>query len=45
MKGALLWTSFVLVLAASLVANSNLRIDDVGLHGYYGSCRRSPYLK
>lgn len=36
MKRTLLCTSFILVLTASLVADSNLRIDDVGLHGYYG---------
>jgi hypothetical protein len=27
---------FLLVITASLVADSNLRITDVGLHGYYG---------
>jgi len=32
-----LCTSFVLVLAASLIADANLRIIDVGLHGYYGT--------
>ena len=30
-----LWCSgFVMVIAASLIADSNLRIADVGLHGY-----------
>ncbi|MGA2004530.1 MAG: hypothetical protein ABSG70_14180 [Terriglobales bacterium] len=28
---------FLLVITASLVADSNLRITDVGLHGYYGT--------
>jgi hypothetical protein len=33
-----LWCSgFVLVIAASLIADSNLRIADVGLHGYFAS--------
>jgi hypothetical protein len=29
--------SFVLVFVACLVADSNLHITDVGLHGYYGT--------
>jgi hypothetical protein len=37
MRRVLLCISFVLVLAASLIADSNLRITDVGLHGYYGT--------
>jgi hypothetical protein len=37
MGRVLLCISFVLVLAASLIADSNLRITDVGLHGYYGT--------
>ena len=36
MKRTLLCTTFVLVIAATLAADSNLRIDDVGLHGYFG---------
>jgi hypothetical protein len=33
-----LWCSgFVLVFGASLIADSNLRIADVGLHGYFGA--------
>lgn len=37
MRRLLLCITFVLVLAASLIADSNLRITDVGLHGYYGT--------
>jgi hypothetical protein len=37
MRRVLFCTSLVLVLAASLIADSNLRITDVGLHGYYGA--------
>ncbi len=37
MRRVLLCTSFVLVLAASLIADSNLRITDVGLHGGWRS--------
>ena len=37
MRRALLCTGFVVVLAASLMADANLRITDVGLHGYSGS--------
>jgi len=37
MRRVLLCTSFVLALAASLIADSNLRIADVGLHGYSGT--------
>jgi P pilus assembly chaperone PapD len=37
MRRVLWCISFVLVLAASLIADSNLRITDVGLHGYYGT--------
>src|SRR5271156_5820466 len=36
MRRAALSFGFVFVLAASLVADSNLRIADVGLHGYTG---------
>jgi hypothetical protein len=37
MRRVLLCTSFVLILTASLIADSNLQIADVGLHGYYGA--------
>jgi hypothetical protein len=37
MRRVLLCTGFVFVLAASLIADSDLRIADVGLHGYYGT--------
>ena len=37
MRRAVLCTGFVLAVAASLIADSNLRITDVGLHGYYGT--------
>jgi hypothetical protein len=37
MRRVLLCTSFVLTLTASLMADSNLRIVDVGLHGYSGT--------
>jgi hypothetical protein len=37
MRRVLLCTGFVLALAASLLADSNLRITDVGLHGYSGA--------
>ncbi len=37
MRRVLLWIGFELLLAASLRADSNLRIADVGLHGYYGN--------
>jgi hypothetical protein len=37
MRRALVCTGFVLVLAALLMADANLRITDVGLHGYSGS--------
>jgi len=37
MRRALLCAGFVFVFAASLLADSNLRIADVGLHGYYGT--------
>jgi len=37
MRRVLQCAGFVLVLAASLIADSNLRITDVGLHGYYGN--------
>ncbi|MGO9864704.1 MAG: hypothetical protein ACLPLR_13920 [Terriglobales bacterium] len=37
MRRALLCAGFVFVFAASLLADPNLRIADVGLHGYYGS--------
>jgi len=37
MKRALLWIGFELLLAGSFRADSNLRIADVGLHGYYGN--------
>ena len=37
MRRILLWIGFELLLAASLRADSNLRIADVGLHGYYGN--------
>lgn len=37
MKLAPLLTSIILLLAAPLCADSNLRISDVGLHGYLGS--------
>jgi hypothetical protein len=37
MRRVLLCAGFVLVLAASLIADANLRITDVGLHGYYGT--------
>jgi hypothetical protein len=36
MRRVLLCIGFVLVLAASLIADSNLRIADIGLHGYSG---------
>jgi len=37
MRRVLLCISFVLVIAASLIAETNLRITDVGLHGYSGT--------
>ena len=37
MRRIALCTAFVLVLAASLIADSNLRVADVGLHGYSGT--------
>jgi len=37
MRHFLLCTGFLLVVATSLIADSNLRIADVGLHGYSGS--------
>jgi hypothetical protein len=37
MRRVLLCIGFVLALAASLIADSNLRITDVGLHGYSGA--------
>ncbi len=37
MRPVLLCTGFVLALAASLVADANLRIADIGLHGYSGA--------
>jgi hypothetical protein len=37
MKRALSCTTFLFVLALPLLADSNLRIDDVGLHGYVSS--------
>jgi len=37
MRRVLLCIGFVLALAASLIADSNLRIVDVGLHGYSGT--------
>ena len=37
MRRVLLCSGFVLALAASLIADSNLRIVDVGLHGYSGT--------
>jgi hypothetical protein len=37
MRRALLCAGFVFVFAALLLADSNLRIADVGLHGYYGT--------
>jgi len=37
MKYSLLFITFQLVLAGSLIADSNLRIADVGLHGYPGT--------
>ncbi|MFZ0276601.1 MAG: hypothetical protein WA254_19275 [Candidatus Sulfotelmatobacter sp.] len=37
MRRALLCTGFVLAFAASLMADANLRIADVGLHGYSGA--------
>jgi hypothetical protein len=36
MRRLLLYSGLVWLLAASLVAESNLRIVDVGLHGYSG---------
>ena len=37
MRPVLLCTGFVLALAALLVADANLRIADIGLHGYSGA--------
>jgi hypothetical protein len=37
MRRALLNAGFVFVFAVSLLADSNLRIADIGLHGYYGT--------
>jgi hypothetical protein len=37
MKRVLLCTGFVLALAAALMADTNLRITDVGFHGYSGT--------
>ncbi len=37
MRRVLLCTGFVLIFAPSLIADSNLRITDVGLHGYSGT--------
>jgi|HubBroStandDraft_6_1064221.scaffolds.fasta_scaffold52031_3 hypothetical protein len=37
MRRALWCSGFVLVIASSLIADSNLRIVDVGLHGYSGT--------
>ena len=37
MRRVLLCAGFVLALSASLRADSNLRIADIGLHGYYGT--------
>src|ERR1700691_1724977 len=37
MRRVLACTGLVFVLAASLIADSNLRIADVGLHGYSGT--------
>jgi hypothetical protein len=36
MRRIILCAGFLLVVAASLIADSNLRIADVGLHGYFG---------
>jgi hypothetical protein len=37
MRRLLLCTGFVLAVAASLAADSNLQISDIGLHGYLGT--------
>jgi hypothetical protein len=37
MRRGFLCAGFVFVLASSLVADSNLHISDVGLHGYFGT--------
>src|SRR5258708_22236883 len=37
MRRVLWCSSFVLVIAASRIADSNLRIADVGLHGYFAT--------
>ena len=42
MRRVLLCTGFLIIFAPSLIADSNLRITDVGLHGYSGTtpCRK-----